>query len=253
MEEPKTKIGVGHALSSGYNIWQNHFSIIIAITLSIIGLPLMLQSYIEISVDEESLIRFLSSLAQLIVGFANLALSLGILKLTFDSYQHETPADEDQLTTHYLKFALNNIFRFIPYAIGAGFIVLGYTLLLIIPGIYKLTRLTFFDCFFVVGKDQPIDESEELVEGRWGKVFVFLLLTGSLNIGITLFSIVIIYLLFGDELTESIQTLLLVFIIQVAVSLVGTYITVVKGVYFMNLLNYDKELKKLESPIDDVD
>ena len=121
-----------------------------------------------------------------------------------------------------------------PGFIGVGFLaglkILVYTALLIIPGINKAVRLSFVDCVVSTNDNiftDPCNESERLVENNWWRVSGLLLLIVLLQI-ILEFSIIIPLFFYSFTSITSVVFL-------VIISIIETYLIVLKANYFFNL------------------
>jgi len=121
--------------------------------------------------------------------------------------------------------------RFIGVGFIAGFKILVYSLLLIIPGIYKAVRLLFFDCVVSTTDNiftDPCSESERLVENNWWKVFGFFLFIFLLQILLE-FSLIIPLIFISDSFIASV-------FFGVIICILETYFIVVKANYYFKLL-----------------
>ena len=124
---------------------------------------------------------------------------------------------------------LNKWPTFIGVGIIAGLKILGYTILLIIPGIYISVRLSFIDCVVASNNNKfkdECDESEELVKNNWWKVFGFLILMFLLQILLEILFAIPLYF---------IDSQIISFPIAVFVSLLETYFIVVRADYFFKI------------------
>lgn len=77
-----------------------------------------------------------------------------------------------------LREGFTNWPRVFAAKLKAGLLVLGFALLLVVPGIWKSVLLAFVGVGALRRRGDALDRSEQLVRGRWWEVFGFLALAG---------------------------------------------------------------------------
>lgn len=157
--------------------------------------------------------------------------SLGIINFTVRILENK----EEQAIKEVIIHGLKKWPKFIGLEFIAGLKILGYSILLIIPGIYKFVKLSFIDCTMSTnnndhknGSDEPdaLDESERLVENQWWRVFSFLLLMFFLSLLLEL-----IFL----PLVLTLKSIFFSILIGVIINILKTYFIVVKAIYYLKI------------------
>lgn len=247
----ESKLSVSYAMKSGFGLWKKHF-----LKIMIVGLIVYIPTQICIELisiplnntlladDDSSSIRLANNIYELIRYLIGAVALLGILNFVIIKLEDE---DKEELTVKEILISgFNKWSTFIGAGIIAGFKILGYTLLLIIPGIYKSIRLSFIDCIVVTNSNKfkdECDESEELVKNHWWEVFGFYTLLFVLQF--TLEIALTIPFLYGIIDSEIILAFVAVFI-----SLIETYFIVVRAHYFVRLRQLKNESAAIEQTVE---
>jgi uncharacterized membrane protein len=167
---------IKEALSFGWRAtWDNlsFFLMVIAITF---GVTLGGQALIKIG-DHSGTITPVVMVAAALLG---IVMKIGWIRIVLDITSQETPKWEDLFLNYNLFF---------PFAIASVlycFIVLGGTILLIVPGIILSLMLGFYTYGIVDKKLNPLEAlklSKTLTYGAKWKLFGFVLLLGLINLG----------------------------------------------------------------------
>ena len=231
------ELSILDSMKSAFHIWKKYF-----LKIFVIGLIVYIPTQICIELVSILIagIKFLEknqnnyyNLIRDIIG--SIAL-LGIINFTIRILENE----EEQTVKDIVLHGLKKWPKYVGLLVIAGFKILGYTILLIIPGVYKFIKLSFLDCIVATdnndgnGSDEldSLDESEQLVKNRWWKVFSFVLLMFIFRLLFELLFLVLLILI--PEFT------LRTFLIGVIVQVFGTYFFVVRAVYYLKI----KKLKE---------
>lgn len=240
------KLSIADSLKSGFQMWTKHFKKIMIVGLivyiptqlfiELAGLVLENQISLNDSFDQMRLANNIYSTIRYIFGAVAL---LGILNFTITQLEEEKEISIKEIITT----GLNRWGKFIGVGIIAGLKIFVYTLMLIIPGIYKSVRLSFIDCVVATNNNKfkdEYDESEELVKNNWWRVFGFLVLMFFVQFLLeALFAVPA--LMIENSMFLSITT-------GVVVQLIETYFIVVRANYFFTLKQIKTEpLKEIES------
>lgn len=234
------KISVSEILSTSFKLWTENF-ITIAFVIVIVFIPV--QILIElVSIAFENLqgpnylnsaedLRRLSNetrIYDLIRQLIGVIATLGIFSFIYTKYRND---NDDRSAIEIIKFGLKKWPENFGQNFIAGLITLLYTLLLIIPGIYKAVQYTFVSNLVTDEENDSLNKSKLLVKDKWFDVFGMLLLI--FLIGFIIEVIVAIPFLF---LPESYTTTIL---LGILVAVASSYTIVIKGVYYLKI----KELK----------
>jgi len=221
------KISIREAMKTAFHLWKKHFLKIILVGL-IVYIPTQLCiELISTQIDPENF-RLANSVYTLIRELIGAVALLGII--SFIVRILENKEEKEQSVREILRHGMETWPIFIGKCFIAGFKILGYTLLLIVPGIYKSVRLSFLDCVVATNDDDTInelDESERLVKNRWWKVFSFLLLTFFLAFFLEILLVPLIFLVPESHILS--------FFIGVIILLLQTYFIVVRATYYISV------------------
>lgn len=237
----ETRLSISDSMKSGFQLWKKNFQKIIVVGL-IVYIPtqicielisILFDNTLSLDENPEHL-RLANNIYNMIRYFIGSVALLAILNFIINKIQNE---NQDELTIkEILLIGLNKWPTFIGVGIIAGLKILGYTILLIIPGIYKSVRLSFIDCVVASNNNKfkdECDESEELVKNNWWKVFGFLILMFLLQILLEILFAIPLYF---------IDSQIISFPIAVFVSLLETYFIVVRADYFFKINQLKNEL-----------
>jgi hypothetical protein len=212
-------------MKSAFYFWKKYFVKIVIIGLIIyiptqicIELVSVLLEKTEFPLKYQNIIyNFIRDL----IGYIAL---LGIINFVVKISEN----NEEQTIKEVLIHGLKKWPKYLWFEIIASFKILIYSILLVIPGIYKSVKLSFIDCVVTTennnGKD-TLGKSEKLVENQWWKVFGFLLLMSVFGL---LFEAIFLpfYIFFPDSIPIS-------FLIGVVVNVLETYFFIVKAIYYL--------------------
>ena len=179
----KQKISIKVSLVNGFKLWKTHFYKI-AIVVFIVYLPV--QILIEfstiffdrlITTDDIEKMRLMNNVYNLIRYLIGSIATLGVINYI---YMILSVDKNDQNLMGIVKHGIRKWPDFISVGIIAGLKVLLYTLLLIIPGIYKSVRFSFIDCAVATkdhsgNKEDSGDYCEYIVDNNWWRIFGFLI------------------------------------------------------------------------------
>lgn len=132
-----------------------------------------------------------------------------------------------------VKTVFGNYGKIFTTGLLAGLIIIGLSILLIVPGVIWSVYYAFLiQAVTIKGlfSKSALNYSKSLVKGRWWKIFILPLLFGSINIMFAFFLLGI-----GSLLPEFIQILIKVFSQVVVGSFVSTLLPIAFTIYFLNL------------------
>ena len=231
----ESKLSISDSMKSGFQLWKKHLKKILVVGL-IVYFPT--QICIEIiSVFFENVfpieenpnnLRLLNNIYDLIRYLIGSVALLGILNFIINRMEKED--EEEQSIRDIILHGLKKWPTFVGVGFVAGFKIIGYTLLLIIPGIYKSVRLSFIDCEVATNDYKiidPCDVSEQLVENNWWRVFGFLILMFLLEL--------LFELLFVIPFILNSESHIMSVLLGVIVKLFETYFIVVRANYYFRL------------------
>jgi len=244
----EVKLSITDSMKSGFQLWKKHFLKILIVGL-IVYIPtqicielisMLFENVFKIEDNPDNL-RLMNNIYNLIRYLIGSVALLGILNFIIGRLEKED--EEEQSIREILLHGLKKWPTFIGVGFYAGLKILGYTLLLIVPGIYKSVRLSFIDCEVATNDYKvidPCDVSEQLVENHWWRVFGFLLFMFLLEFLFELL-FVIPFLLNSESHIMSI-------LLGVIVKLFETYFIVVRANYYFRL----KKLKNSDIIMNDL-
>ncbi len=235
-ESKSQKISVTETLKLSFKVWKDNF-ITIALVITLVYIPIQILigfasfgfenlreiNYLNNS-DDWSFIaneaRVYDFIRQLIGAIA----TLGIFNFTYSVYRKN---EDDRTALEIIKFGLKKWPENFLQTLIAGIITLLFTLLLIIPGIYKAVQFSFVSNLVSDGEKEPLEKSKLLVKNKWFNVFGMLLLIFLIG-----FFIEIIVAIPFIILPDNFLTLI---ISGVVVAVASSYTIVVKGVYYLKI------------------
>lgn len=226
MEINEQQLSLGEILSISWNIFKEHLFTILMVTL-IIYIPInILLSLIPFDTSDSyhslSLYMRVSQVLELLFG---VLATMGIAFLVENHMQGRTLD-----AWNVLKKAVNRWASAVGTKIIAGIIIMGLSLLLIVPGliwsVYYIF-VTFVVALRMKSGSEALKYSKSLVVGRWWKVFGYTIVFGVVTIGVaTIFGVIIG--LFLDNLIVD-------FILSVITDIMGSFYIVAQAVFFLNL------------------
>jgi len=230
------KNSVSEILNSSFKLWKDNF-ITIALVITIVYIPV--QILIELASitfehlrepnylnNTEDLRRFVSEtrIYDFIRQFISVIATLGIFNFIYSLYRND---EDDRNALELVKFGLRKWPKNFVQTLIAGLITLFYTLLLIIPGIYKAVQYSFVSNLVSDEESEPLDKSKLLVKDKWFDVFGMLVLIFLIGL--------IIELIVAAPLIILPENFLTTIIIGVIAAIASSYTIVIKGLYFLKL------------------
>ncbi|WP_289056103.1 hypothetical protein [Carboxylicivirga marina] len=240
------KISISETLNSSFNLWKDNF-ITIAFVIAIVFIPVQIlieltsiglenlrgPNYLESTEDWRRLAddtKIYDFIRQLIGVIA----TLGIFNFIYSLHRNN---EDDRNSLELAKYGLRKWPENFVQTLIAGLITILYTLLLIIPGIYKAVQYCFVSNLVSDEENEPLEKSKFLVKGKWFDIFGMLLLI--FLIGLIIELIVAVPFMFLPE------SFLISIFFGVLAAIASSYTIVIKGVYFLKI----KELKTNDEEI----
>lgn len=240
-ETKNEKISVSETLNTSFKLWKANF-IPIALAITIVFIPVqILIEFASMALEQlrgpnnlnsaEDLRRLSNEtkIYDFIRQLIGVIATLGIFNFVYSilrNYEDERNASE------LVKYGLKKWPENFVQTLIAGFITLLYTLLLIIPGIYKAVQYSFVSNLVSDEESEPLDKSKYLVKEKWFDVFGMLILIFFIGF--------IIELLVAVPFILLPESSILTIILGVVAAIASSYTIVIKGVYYCAL----KELKE---------
>ncbi len=234
------KISVSETLNSSFKIWKDNF-MTIALVITIVFIPIqVLIEFVSIGFENmrgtnylnstEDLRRFLNEarIYNFIRQLIGLIATLGIFNFIY--VLHRT-GEDDRTALEIIKFGLRKWPENFVQNLVAGLIVLLYSLLLIIPGIYKAVQFSFVSNLVSDEEKDPLEKSKFLVKNKWFDVFGMFLLIFFIGLIIELV-IAIPFIIVPDSFLTSI-------IFGLIAAIATSYTIVLQGLYYLKI----RELK----------
>ena len=242
------KISVSETLSSSFKLWKDNF-ITIALVITIVFIPV--QILIELAsiafehlggpnnlsnADEWRRLSNETRIYDLIRQLIGIIATLGIFNFIYTLYRND---NDDRTAFEIVRYGLRKWPENFGQTFVAGLITLLYTLLLIIPGIYKAVQFCFVSNLVSDEEKSPLDKSKLLVKEKWFDVFGMILLI--FLIGFIIEVIIAVPFMILPE------SFMVTIVLGVLAAIASSYTIVIKGVYYMKI----KELKNNieENPI----
>jgi hypothetical protein len=234
------KISVSEILNSSFRLWKDNF-IKIGLVIAIVFIPV--QILIELAsttleqfrgpndIDNTEYLRNLSSdtkIYDFIRQVIGVIATLGIFNFIYSIHRNK---EDKRSAFELVKYGLRKWPENFGQTFMAGLITLFYTLLLIIPGIYKAVQYSFVSNLVSDEESDSLEKSKLLVKDKWFDVFGMLILIYFIGFVIEILIIVPFMLLPESSI--------LTIILGVIASIASSYSIVVKGVYYLKI----KELK----------
>jgi hypothetical protein len=239
------KISVSETLNTSFKLWKKNF-IPIALAITIVFIPV--QILIEIAsmafehfrdpyylnnVDELQRTLHESRIYDLLRQLIGVIATLGIFNYVYSILRN----DEDERSSYEIvKYGLRKWPENFVQTLVAGLIILLYTLLLIIPGIYKAVQYSFVSNLVSDEEDEPLDKSKLLVKEKWFDVFGMLILIFFISFIIEFLIAVLLMLLPENSV--------LTIILGVVAAIASSIAIVMKGVYYCNLKKLKLEMNE---------
>jgi hypothetical protein len=238
-ELEKEKILVSEILKTSFSLWKENF-MTIALVIVIVYIPV--QVLIElVSIIFEQMRgpnnleniedwrrlnnenRIYDSIRQIIGVIA----TLGIFNYIYSILRNDKNDENDESAYEIVKCGLKKWPENFGETLIAGFIILFYTLLLIIPGIYKAVQFSFISNLVSDEESEPREKSKLLVKDNWFSVLWILILTFLIGFVIEL-TVAIPFMLLPDNF-------LLTILLGIIAAIASSYTIVIRGVYYFNL------------------
>ncbi len=251
MEQKLTnqKISVSEILELSFKVWKDNF-VTIALVITIVFIPVQVLIELTSKVFEnlrgpnyfntiEDLRRFANEtqIYALIIQLIGVIATLGIFNFVYTLYRKD---EDDRNAVEIVKFGLKKWPENFIQSLLAGLITLLYTLLLIIPGIYKGVQFYFVSNLVADDEKEPLEKSKFLVKNKWFEVFGMLLLIFFIGLIIQLIVAIPFVILPKNFLTS--------IVMGVMVAIASSYTIVIKAIYFLKLteLKNNVEYQKLQ-------
>ena len=224
------ELSIREILSNSWNIYSKQFKSIAIITL-IIYVPINIILYLigDTIVDIESLKNY-SNVTKLLENLFGIIATMGIAVVV-----ERTITSENDMEASWGE-AISTAFSRWGSCIGTnllgGLIILGLSILLIIPGLIWALYYAFSVQVVVlknIGGKKALDYSKSLVKGQWWETFGTLFVLGIIGILIGIV-IGIVIEFFSPYLPDSSSI-----ITDTALDIVGAFFTVAFTVYFINI------------------
>ena len=214
-------------MKSAFFLWKKYF-IKIALSGFIVYLPTQISiELVSLLLKNLNDVKLINNIYNIIKDvFGSVAL-LGIINFSVKILNNEKEQTVSEIISHGLK----KWGEFIGTGFIAGCKILLYFILLVIPGIYKSVRLSFIDCVVSTSDSSFTDacnESEKLTEGKWWRVFGFLILMFLLEF---LFEVIVILPIY-----QYMESNIVSIVLGVIIKIFETYFIVVKANYYFNLV-----------------
>jgi hypothetical protein len=240
------KISVSETLNSSFRLWKDNF-ITIALVIAIVFIPV--QILIELAsmalehlrgpnylvntedwrrlADETKIYNFIRQLIGVIA-------TIGIFNFVYSIHRN---VEDERSAQELVKYGLRKWPENFGQTLIAGLITLLYTLLLIIPGIYKAVQYSFVSNLVSDEEREPLDKSKLLVKDKWFDVFGMLILIFFIGF--------IIELLVAVPFMLLPESSILTIILGVAAAIASSYTIVIKGVYFLKIKELKTNIEKI--------
>ena len=236
-QELKTqKISVSETLISSFRLWKDNF-ITIALVITIVFIPVQVlielssigfenlrgPNYLDSTEGWRRLVneaRIYDAIRQLIGVIA----TLGVFNFIYSLHRK---GEDKRNAFELVRFGLRKWPENFIQTLIAGLITLLFTLLLIIPGIYKAVQYSFVSNLVSDEERDPLAKSRFLVKDKWFDVFGMLLLIFLIGFIIEII-IAVPFIILPDSFLTSI-------IFGVIIAIVSSYTIVIKGLYFLKL------------------
>lgn len=232
-----TEFKLGDILSGGWTVFRGRFITILAIIL-IIYIPInIILSFLPIEDQGLQGLRQYWQIAQVLEMLFGVLATMAIAFVVERSLNGEDIGYRGALRQSFSRWG-----SVIGTSILAGLIILGLTLLLIVPGIIWFIYYTFIEYVVILrgkGGKTALDYSKSLVRGHWWKVFGITLLFTILTF--------ISYWIVGLPFWFAPENVLTEVISGTLGDIVAALFTVALVVFFLNL-DYLKSAQELPEP-----
>lgn len=239
-ESKNQKISVSETLNSSYKLWKDNFiTIVLVITIVFIPIQILIElvsiafehlrepNYLN-SADDWRRLSNETRIYEFIRQLIGIIATLGIFNYIYALHRNDK---DDRSAFELVKFGLRKWPENFGQTLIAGLITLLYTLLLIIPGIYKAVQFCFVSNLVSDEENGPLDKSKLLVKDKWFDVFGMILLIFLIGLIIELI-VAIPFMILPESFLTTIT-------LGVLAAVASSYTIVIKGVYYLKI----KELK----------
>lgn len=222
-------LGFADLFSQGWQLYSTYFINILWVLLWVyipinLIMPLLPVNWYLLGGEGTSGPQLSIQLAQLFKSMMGIIATMGIAVIVSQGLHGETMAWYTAL-----RYSLSKLLTAIGTWVLGLLIIMGLTLLLIIPGLIQAFYYTF-SIYAValrnVGGKTALDYSKRLVQGQWWRIFgivlLFNLIAQFIGLAVTFLMRLIADNFFWDTLTKTIT------------DIVGAYFTVVMAVLFLN-------------------
>jgi hypothetical protein len=222
------EFGIGNLLSEGWRIYRANFTNILMVVLCVYIPVNIIISFIPVNYIISNYgtrgIQLINDILKILESFVGAIATIGIASIVENTLQGTTLSWSD-----YLLYGLSKWSTAIGTGFLAGLILLGLTLLLIIPGVIWSIYYSFWIYVIALrnidGKT-ALDYSKSLVEGHWWQVFGILFVLGIIGS--------IVGLAVSIPLNMISENQFFGIIPNTIVDIVSAYFTVVTVIFFLN-------------------
>jgi len=239
------KISVSETLNSSFRLWKENF-LTIALVITIVFVPIqILIEFASIAFEHMRGPNYLNSAEEwrrlsaeariydIIRQLIGVIATLGIFNFIYSLHRNK---EDDRSALQLVKFGLRKWPENFGQTLIAGLITLLYTLLLIIPGIYKAVQFSFVSNLVSDEERDPLEKSKFLVKDKWFDVFGMLLLIFLIGFIIELI-VAVLFMILPESFLTSI-------IVGVIIAIASSYTIVVKGIYFLKVTELKANLEE---------
>ncbi|MEZ4734405.1 MAG: hypothetical protein R3E79_45520 [Caldilineaceae bacterium] len=222
------RLYVGDLFMEGWRLYNANLTNILGVVLCVyipINLVLaLLPADVRLLEDSPQGVQLYNNLVQLLEFFIGIIATMGIAAIVEKAVHGETLSWDAALRHGLARW---------PSAIGTGLltglILLGLTLLLIIPGLIWSIYYAFW--IYVValrdmGGRTALRYSKSLVQGQWWRVFGAFFVIGLVGLVVVLTVTFLLHLIASNPLAD--------FIINTVVNVIGAFFLVVTVLFFLN-------------------
>jgi len=170
------KFSKSEAIRFGWTTTKNNLGFFIALLIGVGLFYFVSDLIIELIKDEAPI---LSSIMSIVFWVLDIVIQMGLIRISLRFCDNEKGEFADLFSCFPL------FFKYLLGSILYGVIVVGGTILLIIPGIIWGIKFQFFSCFIVdkgVGPIEALKRSSAITKGAKWDLFLFNLLLGLINL-----------------------------------------------------------------------
>jgi hypothetical protein len=232
----KKKPSVSETLKTSFHLWKENF-ILIAIVITLVFIPVQIliectsilfehfrePNYLE-NLDDWRRFVDEARIYDLIRQIIGVIATLGIFNYVYSILRKE---DNNQNAYEIVRYGVKRWPTNFVENFLAGLIILCYTLLLIIPGIYKAVQYAFIPNLVSDNESEPLEKSKLLVKNNWFDILWILILMFLIGLAIEL-ALIVPFMFLPESFITTV-------IFGVLAAIGSSYTIVIKGVYYFNL------------------